>query len=185
MTIEYKLELLSGFYNNHTMLAENNLYEIGHKNSVFKSLLKIDKEFFKDQKMSTVIAYDNNKPIGFILFEHYDKLDNGNFTFQKIKRYFLTFGSLMMYVKPEYRKRGIACKMVGLFEEKYKVYVKNNFQIIDQFAIINASGDAHSILCRTLKSFVPSYTGRNDSKNKQDLISILQYHPEYKPLSYS
>jgi GNAT superfamily N-acetyltransferase len=185
MNIKYEAELLTGFYNNHTALAENELYEKSHKNSIFKSLLKIEKEYFKNEKFSTVIAYDNDIPIGFILFEHYEKLDSGKFTYNKVKRHFLTFGSLQMYIKPEYRKQGLASEMSKILEAKLKIYVLKNYDIIDQFAIINAVDGAYRVLSRVFDTFVPSYTGRNNNKNKSDLISALRFHSKYKSITNS
>jgi GNAT superfamily N-acetyltransferase len=177
MNISYTVDLKDGFYKNHDLLKEHELYEKTHKNSVFKSLLKINKDYFLTEQYSTVIAFYNDKPIGFILLEHYKNHDSGNFTFRKQKINFVTIGNLMMYVLPEHRGNSIAFKMTQLLEKSLTIFLGDKKEsLINKYVIINSVSDAYSISSKAFKNLSTSYTGRNDTKNKADLISELTYH---------
>ncbi len=176
MKIDYNVELHTGFYNNHDILSQHNLYEKTHKNSIFKSLLKIEKDYFKKEDFSTVIAFLNDIPIGFILIEHYQKPDTGSFKFQKITRNFITLGSLQMYVSPEFRGKGIASEMCRLIEEAYLLELNNNKDIFNKYILLNSVNSANTISSRVFKTIISSYTGRNNKKNESDLKSEIRFH---------
>jgi len=185
MTIQYDTIIGTGFYQHFNLLKKHNLFEKNYQNSHFKTLFQKDIEVFNNNQFSTVVAFINHQPIGFLLFEHFELPDSGSFVFQGTKRQFSTFGTLMIYVSPEHRNIGIASHMVKLFENSFLPYIENKVNLHNKYIMINSLDKAFNITKKSLEHFIPSFTQRNSAKNKQDLIGYIRFYTKYKPYTKS
>lgn len=172
--MNYKIEFNTGFYNNFDLLKENQMFEKKYQYSTFKFDLRKNKEKFKDRDITTLIYFDNNKPIAWIRFDH-EEDNNKTFQFNYIKRKFSTLGMFMIYVSPKYRKQGLASKMTKIFENELLNYLQNHNINLNQYYLINAVDLAYDLLDRNLQYFIPSHTFGNFNKNKQDLKGHIRF----------
>lgn len=175
--MQFKLDFETGFYDNFDILKEHNMFEKKYKYSTFKFDLQKNKEKFKERVMTTLIAYDNEIPIAWIRFDHEEKNSN-QFQYKYIKRKFTALGMFIIYVKPEYRQKGLASKMISMFELELLKYYQCKQGEIDQYIVINGVDLAFDLLEKNLKFFTPSNTFGNFSKNKQDLKGRIQFYSE-------
>ena len=175
--MKFKIQFETGFYDNHDILKEHEMFEKKYQYSTFKWDLKKSKEKFKERKMTTFIAFDKDKPVAYIRFDHENQNQN-QFQYKYIKRKFSTLGMLMIYVKPEYRKNGLASKMISMFESELLNYYQYNGGKLDRYILINGVDLAFDLLEKNLKIFTPSHTFGNFSKNKQDLKGRIQFYSE-------
>jgi len=124
---------------------ENQLYEKSHKNSHFKIIF----ERAAKENIISVAHHlnDNGEPISILVFEHYFP----DFTFNKNKPFTsygkkLTYGCMGymgLYVKPEYRKKGLAKELVNHMKQYFEEFSKY-FNI--DFLFIAANDRSNDIL---------------------------------------
>jgi GNAT superfamily N-acetyltransferase len=172
--MHYKIDFKTGFYDNFDLLKAHNMYEKKYQYSTFKFDLKKDKEKFKERDMTTLIAFDGDTPIAYIRFDHeYD--NKQQFQYKYIKRNFTALGLLMIYVEPEYRKKGIATDMISYFEKELLNHYKECNENLNIYAIINAVDLAFDLVEKNLNFFIPSHTFGNFNKNKNDLKSRIRF----------
>lgn len=124
---------------------EHQLYESNHKNSHFKRI------FERSAKENIVsVAYhldENGNPVSILVFEHYspDLSFNKNKPFTSFGKK-LTYGCMGymgLYVKPEYRNKGLAKSLVNHMKHHFEEFSKD-FDI--NFLFIAANGMSNDIL---------------------------------------
>jgi GNAT superfamily N-acetyltransferase len=175
------------------MCIKNNLFKEDSEtfSSRLKNIYENKKQYFG---ISAVLAKIDNKPIGICLLEHYQNknnevvktqggllhLDNRkrkNPWAKKFDFYFLHAGFISIYIKEEYRRNGLAKKMVSKMEllqnERFSKNNKINLDIADHFIMITARGAAYNIVEQS-KMFNPTSFEINDL-NYNSVISTLSY----------
>ena len=126
---------------------ENELFEKKHIQSHFKAI-------FNENSHGKVISYayhsdENNNPVSILIFEHYspNSLFNKNkaFTSYGVKRTYGCIGYMGLYVKPEYRLKGLAKELVLSMRENFLNFIN---EIDIDFLFIAASSTSSTILNR-------------------------------------
>ena len=115
-------------------LFDNQMWEQSYGTSMSLSLYKniIETNSIDTDKFTVIIARNNNIPIGVSILESYEPiryqlqtLQNSTIISQnptvkfKIDKNFLNAGWLQFYIKPEYRKKGIATELLLKIEQEY------------------------------------------------------------------
>ena len=165
-----KLKLVTiykkGLEKNYKELRENKLYQQNHGASHFKMIY--ESFDYKNDKLAnnttSIIAYstDKNKPIGVLLFFHNI---NKEIRFYKDKKY-INVGDIGIYVQPEYRKQGIASKIVKEFESNFIDFYAD----ICDYAVINTFGSAYNLAFSNFKWFIPN----NKMQLEVDLLGNIE-----------
>lgn len=140
------------------LIEENSLYESNYSSSRFKYFTEIESyieevipygwhnESIKISCFSVVVAYNGKTAIGILVLEHYNYL-KGNiikFTHNKNKKSFSMLGFVGIYVKPEFRKIGIAREMASVLNDSFKsIKNPNSFEHLN---LISAVGNAAHIV---------------------------------------
>lgn len=137
-------------------LLENEIYETTYQKSLLKQLY-ID-YIEENKKFDCVIAYINNLPIGIATIQELDftlqphlltnSFNNSHKIDSLLDKKFKIYGSIQLFVLPEFRNKGIASFMCKELESlKIK---KINFSN-DEIPMIVASGNAINIAEKNLK----------------------------------
>lgn len=92
------------------------------ENEVFMSYGFIEEFLIPIESFTAVIAFNkSNNPVGILLFEKYSISNQKNLaTISKIKYLYKIEGFIGMYVKPRYRKKGIANELASIFNKRMK-----------------------------------------------------------------
>jgi GNAT superfamily N-acetyltransferase len=78
-----------------------------------------------------------------------------------------------MYVKPEFRKKGIASKMVNIFEEHLTPTISFDDNVV---YMVSSRGDSTKILRKNLKVFTTSRNDGNISVWRDEAKDYVRYN---------
>ena len=159
----------NGLKNNFEELYLNKMYQQNHSGSKFKYLYE---ESFKDTKLrdkwiSSIIAYNiDNIPIGVLFFIHNEVKDFRKYEIQDGQYIFRIIGKIGIFVKPEYRNKGLAKKLLREFENNFiDLYYKDA-----DYIVVSALEDAYEVSFKSFKWIIP-----NNRPNSEDgLISSIK-----------
>ena len=136
------------------LIKRHKLFEKSHRCSRFEmlSLFLPDGEKVKAigsdsifvESYSTVVCYHDKKPVGILIFEHYDipKTLKTSFIVGGRKRNHIMLGLMGLYVKPEFRKRCVATQMTSLFNKEFCLNLVSDNQVVYQMV---ATGSSHDL----------------------------------------
>lgn len=156
-----------GLIKNYKKLKEHSLHN-KDSNSYFKYLYdKLDSGYSILEPISSIIAFNenNDEPIAVLLFFH--SLD------LKIQRYeFLNYsriGIIGVFVKEEYREKGIAKKLIKEFEKNFiDIYT----QSLD-YVIVDAVENAYPIAENVFDWFIPCNKRNSDEASLEFLVRAI------------
>lgn len=173
---QIRTDYLTGLASFKEKLLQEGMFEKSHKNSYFLKLYQTPSDEIQGKYTTSMAFNSRNELMAVLIFEHINHdLSQFQFKGQKIK--FQTIGRLMIYVKPEFRKNGIAQKLILNFNEKLKNFIKSNYsQTNDIFFVVNALQKAYSLSVPYLSEFVISETFNNFHVNKDSVKSSIYYH---------
>lgn len=153
----------NGLAKNFPVLREAKLYKKGSSGSYFKYIYdKLHHGAILEQPVSTVIGYEDNKPIAVLLFFHsvepYSQQFN-DFTY-------LNIGTIGIIVKEEYRGLGYAKKLLSEFEKNFiELYSFSN-----DYILVNALEDAYPVAYKSFKWFIPCRKENSSHQEQEHLL---------------
>lgn len=141
--------------------------------------LKVKPMGFSDtleiESFDTVIAYDGVNPIGIVIFERYKKTleTNQKFTHKQNKAQYTMLGFVGTYVMPEYRKKGIASK---LLETLYSFIASEYSSTKEHIFMISAVDRTYKIIKHMVHKIFISQSPGNNTAWKRHAKDVLTYH---------
>lgn len=177
---------------------ENKLYKEDINDEFFKSRMK---EIYLGNKpyhgISTIIAYNEDKPIGICLLEqkldekgkipttrggllHMDNRERKNPWQKRFDLEFIHIGFLSFYVKEEYRKKGIAKQLLKEMEElQYNRIKVENFpekilENLDKHYVVVTARELASKIVENSNLFLSS-AGEYEQKRYNNSIASFSY----------
>lgn len=166
------LEIITRFNNglkdNFRLLKSEGLYNKHHNGSYFKYLYdQLDNGYELEQSISSVIAFDerSNKPIGVLLFFHHPIIEPFKTNYLDC----LNAGTVGVYIKDEYRGKGIAKKLLKEMENNFIPLYSYKYD----FIIINALEDAYHVAEKSFEWFIPSHKQNCPYQNVIDVKNAL------------
>lgn len=170
--LDLYLEWESGLDNNRKLLYKHRMWEQGFgKSSTFY------KYFIKEkipEKATTILAYDDGLLAGVLIFPHLSNM-SGEFSVLNKNIDYVSFGEVQLYVKPEYRKHGIAKAMVQKLNRE--LYVRHNK--CNSLLVVQAVQNALPIAERFMKDFFVAEAYEDDKKELETYL-FMNYKPNKK-----
>jgi GNAT superfamily N-acetyltransferase len=165
--INFVTNYKNGWVKNHKILNKEKLYNSNHCASYFKYIYdKLENGYQLEQFVSTIIAYDKKNPVAVLLFFHNQESHSSfKLDFYKCSN----IGTIGLYVKEEYRGKGLAKKIIREFEHNFIDFYADSYD----FVTINTLEDLYPISKKYLDWFVPSSKQNCDIHTSQVISEAL------------
>lgn len=160
MALKFVTDWYNGVEKNKDVLLENKMWEQTFEQSTFYNYY-IGK--YSRENKTTIQCFDDDKLIAVLIFCHF--VYDDAIMKMRIKRkdmLFSSLGEVQLYVKPEYRKAGIATKLVEKLDEELYDHIKythkeNVVYVLQatQRAVAVASGNMYNFPVYDLFGYFP------------------------------
>lgn len=146
--INFVTNFNNGLNVNHKLLNKEQMYKTEHSGSYFKYIYdKLESGFILEQSTTTIIAYEDYKPIGVLIFFHSMEKNSFNLDFSRCNN----IGTIGLFIKKEQRGNGIAKKLIKEFENNFI----NFYLSLYDFIIVNTLEDSYPIANKYFEWFIP------------------------------
>lgn len=162
MALKFVVDWYNGVEKHKDVFLENKMWEQTFEQSTFHNYYT--GKYPRDNK-TTIQCFDDDKLIAVLIFCHF-VYDNATIK-MRIKRkdmLFSSLGEVQLYVKPEYRKMGIATKLVETLDVELYNHIKHTHKEnvvyvlqATQRAVSVAAGNMYNFPVYDLFGYFPKY----------------------------
>lgn len=153
----------NGLAKNHTELKAEKLYKSGNGGSYFKYVYEqLEKGAVLEQGVSTIIGYENNKPIAALLFFHNSRPETVSFS----DFVYTNIGTIGIIVKEDYRGKGYAKKLFKEFERNFL----DLYSLSNDYLLVNTLEDAYQVAYQSFDWIIPCQKQNSTHQEQEHLI---------------
>lgn len=151
MNLTYQIDWETGIVKNKALLLKEEMWEksFGEGNSTFEKYYTED--HYEEDAISTMMCFNDDELVGVLIFPELDS-ETMKMTINKQQMKFLSLGEVQLYVKPEYRSKGIASKMVKHFDKLLYEDIKDRYNE-DIIYVLQATQRAVPVTSRNMTYF--------------------------------
>lgn len=159
------LDWEDGLKKNKKMLLREKMWEqsFGTNSTFYKYF--IGERYVK--KGTTILAYDDGLLAGVLIFPHLESM-TGSIELSKGVVDYKSIGEVQIYIKPEYRKQGIARKLVERLNKELTEQYKEEFE--KGTLIVQAVQNAYPIASRFMTNFITAHVYEDDKEELEEFL---------------
>ncbi|MBM24253.1 MAG: hypothetical protein CL760_00915 [Chloroflexi bacterium] len=159
------LDWEDGLKKNKKMLLKERMWEqsFGTNSTFYKYF--IGERYVK--KGTTILAYDDGLLAGVLIFPHLESMTGSIEVLKSVVNY-KSIGEVQIYIKPEYRKQGIARKLVERLNKELTERYKEDFG--KKTLIVQAVQNAYPIAARFMTNFVTAHSYEDDKEELEEFL---------------